>query len=278
MSDNQNENNPLVEPNQIVVEEKQAPLPPEEDYLGHERPALTIIIQSWATPILALVMLVLGLVVGFVGRPLVESQLAPSPTAAVQAEAPAAGDTAAQRDQIMADFIAQTVHFMGDDNAPITIIEFSDFQCPYCGLFAKNTQQALIDQYVSTGKVRFGYSHFAFLGQESLDAASASECAGDQNKFWEYHDALFASQNGENQGAFKQENLIALASQLKLDKESFTTCLTSGKYLSRIQSQTQFAGSNGLSSTPSFLVNGYLIKGAQEISAFKQVIDSLLKE
>jgi len=268
-------------PRRFYTEYERAPGDP-----GAEKPALTIVIQSWVTPIVALVMLVLGLVGGFAGRPMIESQFLPTvvPTQAAAAQAPApsvpsdAADTAAQRKAVMDEIIKQTSHFMGDENAPITIIEFSDYQCPYCGLFAKNTQAALIEQYVKTGKVRFGYSHFAFLGQESLDAAVASECADEQNRFWEFHDLLFSSQNGENQGAFTQENLIKLAEKVKLDKTAFAACLTSGKYLEKVQAQTQFAGSNGLTSTPSFLVNGYLIKGAQELPAFQQVIESLLKE
>ncbi len=251
----------------------------EEEYRPPEKPALTIVIQSWATPILALLMLVIGLVVGFAGRPLVEGRLLPTailPVADSAAAPTSAVANDAARQQMMADVIKQTVHFMGSQNAPVTIVEFSDFQCPYCGMFARDTQDALIQQYVQSGKVRFGYSHFSFLGQESLDAAEASECAADQNKFWEYHDLLFANQNGENKGAFVQENLVGFADKLNLDKEAFTKCLTSHKYLTLIQSQTQFAGSNGLSSTPSFLVNGYLVKGAQDITTFKQVIDSLL--
>ena len=282
--DPQSESTPLVAPKarRVFAEPAEGS---DESLYGSEKPALTIVIQSWFTPIIALLMLVLGLVGGFVGRPMLESQFLPTavPTqiTAAQGAAPIptdAAESAAQRKAVMDSIIKQTIHFMGDENAPITIIEFSDYQCPFCGQFAKNTQGALIEQYVKTGKVRFGYSHFAFLGQESLDAAVASECADEQNKFWEFHDLLFKSQSGENQGAFTQDNLIKLAEQVSLDKTTFSACLTSGKYLDRVQAQTQFAGSNGLTSTPSFLVNGYLIKGAQDISAFKQVIESLLKD
>ncbi len=242
-----------------------------------EKPAITIVIQSWATPVMALLMLIVGLVGGFVARPWLEKSVAsPTNPAALAAPTGTPASNDASRKQMMAGVIQQTVHFMGNENAPVTIIEFSDFQCPYCGLFARNTQDQLIKEYVDTGKVRFGYSHFAFLGQESLDAAAASECAGEQGKFWEYHDLLFSSQNGENQGAFKKENLVSFASQVGIDKDKFVTCVDSGKYSSLVQSQTNFAGSNGLSSTPSFLVDGYLIKGAQDITTFRQVIDSLL--
>ena len=87
--------------------------------------------------------------------------------------------------------------------------------------------------------MRFGYWHVAFLGQESADAAAASECAADQDAFWEYHDLLFESQSGENQGAFKNENLKQFAADLKLDTKAFNECLDSGKYTQLVQEATQ---------------------------------------
>jgi len=98
-------------------------------------------------------------------------------------------------------------HFKGDASAPVTIVEFSDFQCPFCGRFTRETAPLIEETYIQSGKVRFGYVHFAFLGPESLWAAQAAECAADQNSFWAYHDLLFQRQAGENQGAFNKENL-----------------------------------------------------------------------
>lgn len=119
--------------------------------------------------------------------------------------------------------------------------------------------------------------HFAFLGQESQWAAEASECAADQNAFWPFHDKLFSSQNGENQGTFNKDNLKKLAADMGLDTKAFNDCLDSGKYTSLIQSETQTAQDIGVRSTPSFLVNGIPVIGAQPFDSFKQAIESSMK-
>lgn len=124
--------------------------------------------------------------------------------------------------------------------------------------------------------MRFGYWHFAFLGQESFYAAEASECAGDQDAFWEYHDLLFESQAGENQGAFEKDKLKQLAADLKLDTTAFDECLDSGKYTQRVQEMTSTAQSIGVSSTPAFVVNGRAIVGAQPFQTFEQLIEQEL--
>jgi protein-disulfide isomerase len=158
----------------------------------------------------------------------------------------------------------------------VTLVEFADFQCPYCERFVTETQPQINAAYINTDKVRFGYWNFAFLGQESFWAAEASECAADQNAFWEYHDKLFASQSGENQGAFSKDNLKQFAADLNLDTEVFNQCLDSGKYTSLVQQDTQTAQSLGVSSTPTFLLNGQPIVGAQPFTVFQQGIESAL--
>jgi protein-disulfide isomerase len=129
---------------------------------------------------------------------------------------------------------------------------------------------------VDTGKVRFGYLNFAFLGDESQWAAEAAECAGDQNAFWEYHDYLFSHQNGENQGAFSKDNLKAFAADMKLDTTAFNTCLDSGKYTQLVTDQTNLGRGLGVQSTPTFAVNGQPVVGAIPFESFKQTIDTLL--
>lgn len=116
----------------------------------------------------------------------------------------------------------------------------------------------------------------AFLGQESVWSAEASECAADQDAFWEYHEKLFASQSGENQGAFNKDKLKELAAELGLDTETFNECLDSGKHTMAVQEATQIAQSIGVRSTPAFLINGTPMLGAQPFEAFQQVIDQLL--
>lgn len=116
----------------------------------------------------------------------------------------------------------------------------------------------------------------AFLGQESVWSAEASECAADQDAFWEYHEKLFASQSGENQGTFNKDKLKELAAELGLDTETFNECLDSGKHTMAVQEATQIAQSIGVRSTPAFLINGTPMLGAQPFEAFQQVIDQLL--
>lgn len=239
-----------------------------------ERPALTITIQSWATPIVGLVMLVVGVWGGYALRSWTTAQASSAPSSSSVTQS---AEQAAARESLMASVVADTRHFRGDPNAPVTIIEFADFQCPYCGRFAATAGLQIEEEYVQSGKVRFGYVNFAFLGPESRQAAEAAECASDQDKYWEYHDKLYASQSGENQGAFNDENLKNFAEELDLDTRAFKECLDSGKYASLIQDDTQAAGALGVQSTPTFLINGQPLIGAQPFDAFQQIIEPLLK-
>lgn len=129
---------------------------------------------------------------------------------------------------------------------------------------------------METGKVRFGYFNYAFLGEESQWAAEAAECAGDQNKFWDFHDYLFTHQNGENQGAFSKDNLKAFAADMGLDTKTFNTCLDSGKYTQLVTDQTQLGQLLGVTSTPTFAINGQGIRGAQPFETFQTAIEAIL--
>ncbi len=257
---------------------------PQEDDLENEakqeprRPAFVVNVYSWATPIVGVLTLVIGLLAGYFGRPLIarDEQTGGSSTSSTSPSATSDPNDAARRKEMMSYLVGQVRHFKGDEKAPVTIIEFSDFQCPFCGKFEAETVSQIEKNYVETGKVRFGYWHFAFLGQESIDAAEASECASDQNAFWEYHNLLFKSQNGENKGAFAKDKLKEFAAGLKLDTQAFNDCLDSGKYTQIVQELTGTAQSIGVRSTPSFVVNGRAIIGAQPYDVFKQAIEQEL--
>jgi len=179
------------EPVSLEVQEESASIEPQK------QPAVTITIQSWATPIVWILMLVLCLLVGYYVRPLILNQA--QSEASINSSAPVVlptEDNSAAQQKLMETIVAQTRHFRGDPNAPLTIIEFADFQCPYCGRFFAQTEPQIDKQYIQSGKVRFGYFDFAFLGPESNWAAEGAECAADQDKFWEYHDMLYSSQCG----------------------------------------------------------------------------------
>jgi protein-disulfide isomerase len=157
---------------------------------------------------------------------------------------------------------------MGDPNAPIKVSEFADFQCPACMLFATQEETTFVNTYVATGKVYFTYLPFSFLDDrdtrnppllESHAAAEAAFCAGDQNKFWEYHDILFANQTGENIGDFTAKRLTAFAQALGLDMSQFNACYTNGKYRQQVIDDYNLGMKDNVSQTPSFLVNGTLV-------------------
>lgn len=131
---------------------------------------------------------------------------------------------------------------------------------------------------MNSGKVRIGFIHFAFLGEESQWAAEASECAADQDKFWEYHDLLFEKQSGENGGAFNKKNLTGFAGEIGLNQQQFAECLDSGKYTSLVSGQTSFAQQLGVQSTPSFIINNQPLVGAQPFEAFQKLIEANLNQ
>ena len=131
------------------------------------------------------------------------------------------------------------------------------------------------EQYIESGQVRFVYKHFAILGTESNRSAEASECAADQDKFWDYHDALFADQM-TNRSAFNDDWLIDVAEDLGMDATVFGQCLISGRYATQVKQQALSTQSMGLRGTPAFLVNGTVVSGAQPFSVFQQLIEEQL--
>jgi protein-disulfide isomerase len=167
---------------------------------------------------------------------------------------------------------------LGDPNAPVKLIEYADFQCPYCMRYSQETEPKIVEQYVKTGKVFYEYrSVGGFIGPESAAAAEAAYCAGDQGKFWEYHDALFSHWTGENVGDFASDKLLQYAQSVGLDQAAFSECLSSSKYAARVQQDASNARADGVQATPSFLVNGKLIEGAEPFSVFQKAIDAALQ-
>lgn len=164
----------------------------------------------------------------------------------------------------------------GNPNAPVILTMYSDFQCPYCAQADREAIRQIEKDYVANGKVYLVYKHFAFIGDESVDAAEASECAADQGKFWPYHDKLFASQAGENKGAFAPAKLKRFAQDLGLDMKAFNACFDSHKYRKQIEAAKKDAESIGVQTTPTFFVNGQMILGAKPYEEFKAVIEDEL--
>ncbi len=165
---------------------------------------------------------------------------------------------------------------MGDPDAPVKIEEYSDFQCVYCARFSFETEPRIVEDYVSTGEVYFVYKNYAFLGQPSVDAAEASLCAAEQGKFWEYHDILFANQEEGDARAFSGDRLEAFAEALAMDVAAFSECLGDNRTMDQVRQEYADGATLGVSSTPTFFVNGKEIKGAQPFEVFQAEIEAAL--
>lgn len=165
---------------------------------------------------------------------------------------------------------------MGDPKAPVHIVEYGDFQCPFCLKFWKETEPQLIKEYVNTGKVYFEYRSYPIIGAESIVAAEGAYCAGDQGKFWEYHDTLFTNWTGENVGDFTQDKLIKYAKAVGLDAQTFESCLSEEKYKGQVEQDQAQGEADGVHATPTLFVNGFKLEGAQPFDILKQYIEDAL--
>jgi protein-disulfide isomerase len=166
---------------------------------------------------------------------------------------------------------------MGDPNAPIEIVEFSDFQCPACLRFYQDIEPSLVTEYISTGKVHFTYRSMGlWIGSESVAAAQAAYCAADQDRFWDYHDILFANWTGENVGDFTNNRLIAFAETIGLDMNTFRSCFNGHKYSDKVNQDYSDGIKAGVQGTPSILINGAMYNGDLSYTSVKQAIDAAL--
>lgn len=168
---------------------------------------------------------------------------------------------------------------LGDPNAPITIVEFGDYQCFYCNKFFHDTEEQIHENYIKTGKAKLIFKDFTIIGQDSVVAAHAAHCADEQGKFWEYHDTLYNNWNGENNGWASAENQFKFAQEVGLDNTKFTECMVSEKYKQKIQASSEDAKTLGLTGTPAFFVigpNNKIVKvpGAQPYEVFVSILDS----
>jgi protein-disulfide isomerase len=163
----------------------------------------------------------------------------------------------------------------GDKNAPVTMLEFSDFECPFCGRFAQGTLPQIISDYIDKGKVKLAFRNFPLgFHQYANTAALAAQCAREQggdDMFFKFHDKVYADQQDLN-----VDNLKKWAGELSLKMDQFNSCLDSKKYQSTIDADMKDGQSYGVNGTPAFFINGHMISGAQPFDAFKTVIDQEL--
>jgi protein-disulfide isomerase len=173
---------------------------------------------------------------------------------------------------------------LGHKNAPVTLIEFSDYQCPYCARFAQTTLPALKAEYIDTGKVRYVFRDFPMdsLHPHARKAAEAAHCAGEQGQYWKMHDLLF-----HNQQALQVDQLKSAARRLGIDPARFDACLEKSQYADKVQQDVEEGTAAGVRGTPGFVlgktraddtVEGEFIRGAQPLTTFRQAIERLLEE
>jgi len=161
---------------------------------------------------------------------------------------------------------------LGSPDAPLTIVEYSDFQCGHCATVAQEIVPQIEEEYLATGKAKLVFKQVAFLGEGSRWAAEAAECAAEQEKFWEYHDILYANQTG----TFSELLLNAFAEALGLDTASFSACLDGGKYTNQVAANNAEAQRRGVNNTPTFFVGQTKVVGAKPYDAFEQAIEDEL--
>ena len=165
---------------------------------------------------------------------------------------------------------------LGSSDAPLTIVEYSDFHCPFCRKACLEIAPQIEAEYVATGKAKIVWKQFPIEGEESVWAAEASECAAEQNAFWEYHDTLFLNRQGINVGTFVISNLKLIAKELGLDTEAFDACLDEGRYRDKIVDDYNEARRREITGTPTFFVGQTMVVGAKPYSTFKEAIDDEL--
>jgi protein-disulfide isomerase len=182
-----------------------------------------------------------------------------------------------QQPSVRAD-VAEGRYIIGDKDAQVTLVEFADYQCPFCKRYFDQTEQQVIDQYVKTGKVRYSVRHFPLsFHQNAQKASEAVECAGQQDKFWKMHKILFQNSQADGTG-LNTPDLKKYAADIGLDAGTFNQCLDSGATTAIVQKDFQEGSAVGVSGTPSFFINGQQLVGAQPFSSFQQAIDAALQQ
>src|SRR3970282_1468426 len=199
-----------------------------------------------------------------------EAELTIEPTPITQESGPAKVTAAT--------FMENGSPILGEPNAPITLIEFGDYQCFFCNKFFHETESAILKNYVETGKVKIIFKDFTIIGPDSIAAANAAHCAKDQGKFWEYHDTLYNNWGGENNDWASSENLLKFAQSIELNEESFVKCMVEKKYDQLVTSSNNDARTLGLTGTPGFFIIGpdnqiTKIPGAQPYESFQRIFE-----
>ena len=161
---------------------------------------------------------------------------------------------------------------LGETDAPVVMINYAEFQCPFCGKFARDTAPALIEKYVDDGTLRIEWRDFPYLGPESTTAAEAGRAAAAQGEFWAFHDQMYANQQPPNSGRLTEDYLAGIAEEIGLDVEQFRKSMNTREAADAVQRDFAEGQSIGVTGTPAFLINGRPIMGAQPVEVFEAAI------
>ncbi len=195
------------------------------------------------------------------------------PSPAAQAGAPATPNPTQK-----VDVSVGHLPIKGNSNAPVTLVEFADLRCPFCEKFFTDTEPALFKDFVDTGKVKFYFRQYAFLGPASTVAANAAECANEQGKFWDFHDYMYKNQPQESDTSmYTVDKLTQIAGTLGMNTSQFSSCLSANKYQKNVDGDLADGQKAGVSGTPSVFINGRLIVGACPTSVFEGAINAELQ-
>ncbi len=183
----------------------------------------------------------------------------------------------------MKTFLANGSPILGDPNAPVTLVEFGDYQCHFCNVFFHSTEDDILKNYVETGKVKMIFKDYNIIGPDSIRASHGAHCANDQGLFWEYHDILYSNWTGENNGWASSENLVKFAQEIDLDINEWSECVTNGYHSQTILASNEDAKSLEITGTPAFFVIGpdgktTRVFGAQPFVAFEKIFEIELKK
>ena len=189
----------------------------------------------------------------------------------------------AQKEAIMKTLLGNSHTPLGSESAPITLVEFGDYQCHFCNVFFHDTEEILVEEYVDTGIVRMIFKDRTIIGPDSITAAHGSWCAEEQDMFWEYHDTVYSKWAGENNGWASLSNLEIFVQEAGLDLGQWSSCMAASQYSDDIAASNDDARALGVGGTPSFFVispNGDIINihGAQPYAQFVRVFESILQE
>ena len=182
----------------------------------------------------------------------------------------------------MDTFLSNGSPILGDPSAPITLVEFGDYQCHYCNVFFQSIEKDILKNYVDTGKVKIIFKDYNIIGEDSVIASQGAHCANDQGLFWEYHDILYSNWTGENNGWASSENLAIFAQQIDLNMNKWSECMKKGSHSQIILKSNDDARTLELTGTPAFFIinsEGKVSKlfGAQPFEVFKKIFDSQLE-